>query len=366
MALEVLRQFGSAFSVGAAPPATPAVGWVWIDTGSPVLTVTPSANQNDYAPTDLALRDVLRVNASASLKFTGLSATYDGHQLVIVNASTDYLLWLESENTASSAANRFLLPKGLPAFLMPGDSITVWYDGTSARWRVCDWPSQGQAMGLSWFTDFMEGNLGGLTSTVSGTGASAQAGTYLVGTTERPLGVAQIDTGTTATGRATLGHSSSGDIVPTLGAALSVCRVAAEAANSGTETWQLLCGFSDSAGGTVNDAVAWNLRWNGSAAEWAQDRVANATRTGSTTGSPTPDTNYICLAVFLNPAWSRADFLYSTDSVSWTKADSPTTGLPGNARTTGWVAASMIKSAGTTQRNASLDYAGVRMDQIRA
>jgi hypothetical protein len=221
-------------------------------------------------------------------------------------------------------------------------------------------------MGLTYYSDFVESTNGGLTSTVSGTGASNQVSTYLVGTTERPVGVGQIDTGTTATGRATLGNAGSGDIVPTLGAALSVVRLAAEAANSGTETWQLISGFADSAGGTFTDGVAWNLRWNGSAAEWSQDRLANSAATRSVTGSPTPDTNYIWLVVFINPAWTRADFIYSTDSISFTKADSPTTGIPGNTRFTSWVAASMIKSVGTTQRNCSIDLAGYRVDQTRA
>lgn len=114
-----------------------------------VLTVTPSANQNDYNPTGIKYANVLRINSSASIKLTGLANGAEGRRVTIVNASTDFLLWLENENTASSAANRFDLPKGFPAFLMPGDAITLLYDGTASRWLVSEWPSQGQAMGLS-------------------------------------------------------------------------------------------------------------------------------------------------------------------------------------------------------------------------
>lgn len=334
---------------------------------SGVVTATPSADQNDYNPTDLAKASTLRINATASIKLTGLAGGVAGRRLTILNAATDYLLWLEHENTASSVANRFALPKSFPAFLMPGDSITLQYmdDNVGARWRCADWPNQGQAMGLPEFTDFAGGNTGPFTSTVSGTGASVQASTYLMDTTERPMGITQIDTGTTATGRATIGHAGTDGIVPTLGPALSVVRLAAEAANSGTETWQLISGFADASGGTFTDGVAWNLRWNGSAAEWSQDRLANGTATRSTTNSPTPATTYIWLVVFVNAAWTRADFIYSLDSISFTKADSPTTGLPGNTRDTAWVAASLIKSAGTTQRNCSIDLAGCRVDYAR-
>lgn len=329
------------------------------------LVTTPSADQNDYAPTGIAFANTLGVNASASIKLTGLGGGIDGRRLTLANASTDFLLWIEHENTASTAANRFKLPNGFPWFLMPGDALELLYDGGASRWLLVNGTPGTTMMGLMQFEDFAGSTTGAFTSTVSGTGASQQASTYLVNTTERPLGVTQIDTGTTAAGRATIGHASTAAIIPTLGPALSVARLAAEAANSGTETWQLISGFADSAGGTFTDGVAWNLRWNGSAAEWSQDRIANGTATRSVTGSPTPDTNYIWVVVFCNAAWTRADFIYSTDSIAFTKADSPTTGLPGNTRPTAWVAASLIKSVGTTQRNCSVDLAGWRMDSVR-
>lgn len=329
------------------------------------LTATPSANQNDYNPTGFAFCGKLRVDPSASIVITGLAGGYDGREVILSNSSTDYLIILTNQDTASSAANRFDLPNGFPFFLMPGDRIVLAYSSASSRWMAVSASTNLGIMGLTEFTDFASGTTGPFTSTVSGTGASSQASTYLVGTTERPLGATQIDTGTTATGRATIGHAGTAAIVPTLGPALSVVRLAAEATPTGTETFQLISGFADCAGGTFTDGAAWNMRWNGAAAEWSQDRLAGAAATRSVTGSPTPDTNYIWLVVFVNPGWTRADFFYSTDSVGFTKADSPTTGLPGNTQYTAWVAASIIKSAGTTQRNCSIDLAGYRVDYVR-
>lgn len=333
-------------------------------TGWGTLTVTPSANQDNYNPTGLQYANILRVNASASLKLTGLAGGIEGRQIQIINVATDYLLWLENENTASSAANRFTLPQGFPAFLMPGDSITLIYDDTADRWRVKEWPSQGPAMGLTLFTDGVE-NLG--TSIVNGTGASAQSGNYLPNTTERPLGVWQLDTGTTATGRAGIGATAGvgGSLLLGLGPALCLGRVAAEAAVSGTETYTMVIGFSDIMNaGTWTDGIAWEYRWTGAAAEWSQTRLAAGAATRSNTGSPTPDTNYIWVVVFVNAGSTRADFIYSTDSVSFTKADSPTTGLPSSANPT-MAAAAIVKSVGTTQRNLALDLWGYRVDYVR-
>jgi len=329
------------------------------------MTVTPSANQDNYNPTGLEYINRLRVNASASIKLTGLAGGVDGREITISNSSSDFLLWLEHQNPASDAANRFDLPNGFPFFLMPGDRITLGYSSISNRWQAMNASSNLATMGLTEFTDFVGGTVGPFTSTVSGTGASSQASTYLVNTTERPCGVVQADTGTTAAGRATIGNAGTGDIVPTLGPAISVVRLAPEVLPTGTETYQLFSGFADSAGGTATDAVAWNLRWNGSASEWSQDRIANAVATRSNTNSPTPNTIYIWLVVFLNANWSRADFIYSDDSISFTRADSPTTGIPGSTRPTSWVAASIIKSLGTTQRNVSIDLAGNRIDYVR-
>lgn len=356
-------------NAGAAVNFSSGTKDVWIDSPAiaqswGVLVTTPSSNQNDYAPTGLEFCNRLGINASASIKLTGLGGGYEGREITISNRSTDYLLWLENQNTASSATNRFDLPNGFPFFLMPGDRITLAYSGTSQRWQAVSASSNLGIMGLTEFTDFAGGTTGPFTSTVSGTGASAQASTYLVNTTEKPLGVTQIDTGTTATGRATIGHAGTASIVPGQGCALSVARLAVETTVTGTETFTINSGFIDSSGGTRTDGVIWENRWDGAAAEWSQTRFAGATATRTNTGSPTPDNNYLWLVVFVNPGWTRADFIYSTDSVSFTLASSPTTGFPSSTQYTAW-GVSMIKSAGTTQRNCSIDLAGYRVDYVR-
>lgn len=341
------------------------------------LVVTPSANQNDYNGGSLAsliLCNSLRVNGSATLKLTGLAATYDGHEIVVANSSTDYLLWLENQNTASAAANRFDLPNGFPFFLMPGDRITLRYSTLSNRWQAISATANLSQMGLTLFSDCIGGtgtaNLahagGGVTVFVSGTSAAAAASTYLANTTERPLGIIQVTSGTTSTGRAGIGDNGTDQIIPTLGPALSVARLAVQTTVDGTDTFQVISGFLDSlAAGATTDGVAWNYRWNGSAAEWSQARFAATTATRTTTGSPTPDNNYIWLVVFVNPGWTRADFIYSTDSVDFTVASSPTSGFPSSTQRTSWCPAQIIKSAGTNGRAVAIDLAGYRVDYVR-
>jgi hypothetical protein len=337
-----------------------------------VLSVTPSTNQNDYAPTGFNKCASLWMNIGGTMKLTGLAGGYEGRRIIIRNESSDFMLWLEHLNSASSSANQFRLRNGMPLFLMPHDFAEFIYCSHS-KWELVNQSAPG-IMGLTFFSDCIGGtgtaNLahsgGGLTIFASGTGAAGAASTYLANTTERPLGIVQFTAGTTTTGRAGAGDNGTDQIIPTLGPALSVARLAVQTTVSGTETFQVLSGFVDSlAAGATTDGVAWNNRWNGSAAEWAQDRFAATVRTGTTTGSPTPDNNYIWLVVFVNEGWTRADFIYSTDSVSFTLASSPSTGFPSSTQRTSWCAAQIIKSAGTTARLVSLDLAGYRVDYVR-
>lgn len=334
-----------------------------------IISPTDTTKQNDYNPTNLSTAYEIRWNGTASIGITGLAGGASGREILITNATTDYLLWLENQNTASTAANRFILPEGNPAFLMPSDSITLRYDGTSSRWRVMSWPAKGVTMGLTKYDDFLTfpatgGTYSEWQPAVNGTAASIQSSTYLEDATEKPFGIVQLDTGTTATGRAALTPATGQALTPTTGAALSITRLATEQAVSGTQTFTIGTGFLDSIT-TVNDGVMWEYRWNGSAAEWSQARYAAGTPTRSTTGSPTPTTNYVWLVVFVNPGWTRADFIYSDDSISFTKSDSPTTGIPSSTQRTSPFPASIVKTVGNTQCNVTIDFYGYRFEGVR-
>jgi hypothetical protein len=338
------------------------------------IVVTPSTNQNDYAPTgwndaDPAKATTLNINAGASIKITGLAGGTAGRLAVLKNSSTDRLIILEDSSSASTATNRFDLRN--PIFLLPNGSATLLYDGVDNVWQPL-----GTSGGIGFdaffdtYDDFI-GAAGAFTTTAGqigrfggigvGSGTSGQAGTYLVNTTEKPLGIAQIDTGTATTGTATLGSADGAFLIPANGQAVFLCRIAVEALSTAGDEYQIFAGFQDAVGTTnVTDGVYWTYTRTASTS-WQGATANNSTRTTTGAAGPTVDTNYIWLGIYVNSTWTRATYFYSTDSLTWIIAGELTTNLPTSARPTGF-GVTINKTAGGTQRNCSIDLLGFRYD----
>lgn len=366
---------GAAANDGTGDPARTAFGKVndnftelYAQSGHGVIGSTVTTKQDDYAPDGWSACRTLRWNGAGSTGITGFDSTDipDGAERIITNASTDYLLWLENENTASSAANRMALPKGFPAFLMPGDSLTLQYDTTAARWRVIDWPNQGAAVGFTEWADFAGYSttsaawIGGATS---GTGASVEPGNSLVTATGKAAGTLRLKTGTTTTGYAQIGAYPGNILRANLSSALIGASLSSESVVDGTETFSIECGFLKGAG-TNDQAVCWEYYWNGSSPELAQKLVVGGSVTRSTTNSPSLSefqTVPLQLLVFLTS--SAADMIYSANGTSFNVAQRFSSGLPTNAVGAG---VRILKSAGTTNRTAAVDWAGCRINQVRS
>jgi len=359
---------GAAANDGTGDPARTAFGKVndnftelYAQSGHGVIGSTVTTKQDDYAPAGWAACRTLRWNGAGSTGFTGLDATglADGAERIITNASTDYLLWLENENTASSAANRMMLPKGFPAFLMPGDSITLQYDATAQRWRVTEWPNQGSAMG---FSEWSDNSTVAFWATASGTGSTAVA-QDTVTASQHSYGQAQVRTGTTTGGYAYRG-STFGAIRSTSQAIFVSSRVRVSAAPDATDTWTGIVGLA-SAIGVLTDAIAWELRWNGSAAEWSRLTMNNSSATRDATNAPSVQTtSWLVLGVYLNAAGNRSDFLLSTDGVAWTLAGSLSTNITASNRSLSCMTAYVIKSAGTASRGLDIEWEGIRVGSV--
>jgi len=117
-----------------------------------------TADQNDYNPAGLSTASVIRLDADAARKITGLAGGADGRILVLYNVSSgaDGDIILSSQDTASTAANRFAFD--VDKTLEPGSSITLIYDSTASRWRtISDRKYTGSVMRLTPFkdTDFL-------------------------------------------------------------------------------------------------------------------------------------------------------------------------------------------------------------------
>ena len=110
-----------------------ANGGIVGSTAASVSTKALSADQNDY---DAGVADIVRLTPSANVTLTGLAGGSDGVVRVLYNVGT-HVVTLTSQSTASQATNRFVIVSG-NVTLDEGDSSSVWYDGTSQRWRVLE------------------------------------------------------------------------------------------------------------------------------------------------------------------------------------------------------------------------------------
>lgn len=91
-----------------------------------------TADQNNYAPTNLANNIILRLDTDATRTLTGLAGGSDGRIIEIVNVGANSLI-LSNQNAASSSTNRFLF--GADITLAPEQAILLIFDATTGRWR---------------------------------------------------------------------------------------------------------------------------------------------------------------------------------------------------------------------------------------
>lgn len=96
------------------------------------------ADVNNWAITDIDNVYIVRASASgANRAITGIAApTVTNQRIRLINVGTSLDLTLPNESASSTATNRFVCPGAATFTLNPGDSVELWYDNTTARWRV--------------------------------------------------------------------------------------------------------------------------------------------------------------------------------------------------------------------------------------
>jgi len=97
-----------------------------------IITVSITASQNNYNPVGLSTCNVIRISSSASYNITGLTAQESGRTIMIINIGTQAIT-LVTESASSTESNRFASPSNQ---LGAKENAILWYDITSARWRV--------------------------------------------------------------------------------------------------------------------------------------------------------------------------------------------------------------------------------------
>lgn len=202
--MPIKHAFTSAKSDGADATLVRASNWNadhTVATLELANTISPSAltaNQNDWAPTDLATSSVIRISSDRAVKITGISAQSSGRVLILHNIG-EYPVTLQAENTSSTAANRFAFDQDW--YMHPTDSLWLWYDGTSSRWRTIGEFSVPQLIDTTdMFDEFLGGSnetgeigASGWNQTASGTAGSAGQAAV----TKHP-GIYRVQSGTTS------------------------------------------------------------------------------------------------------------------------------------------------------------------------
>ena len=126
------------------------------------INATVGTNQNDWSPTGIGTASIIRITTSAAFSITGINSVTGGtannnneRLLTIVNLGSDAVT-LVSESASSVASNRFNFPVplgGLANFILyPGNTITLWGDATTDRWRQVantHWDSPVTSMGMN-------------------------------------------------------------------------------------------------------------------------------------------------------------------------------------------------------------------------
>lgn len=370
--------FGFNASTGALS-ATSFVGSGVTITGLyEILSLTPSANQNDYSTgallTNASVISEVRIAPTNSIIITGLLATSaaNGKKLIVRNitspsASTArMIIFGNTTSTGSTAANR--LNYGLtdkPLILMPGDSVEIIYNTTSSRWDV-----QGTTRGNgspSMFEQYSDCHTSGdfyTTANGAGTGFYIGAG-YIGDATYKAQGVAAIGGMSTSTGYCYLGTVPTG-MKGGGGAALYMSRVWPEALSTGTDRFNVYTGFHNAgATGTLSNGVYW--RYNDSVSSlWVTGACNSGSATENTVSGFTVAITPVFLGIFINGDWTRAEYFYSSNGVDYTiHSTAITTNIPTGTGNLVGATGGITKTVGTTGRWVDFDWLGFRYDLNR-
>lgn len=320
-----------------------------------ITPTTLAANTNDWSPTGLSTAAQIRVAASSLVQVTGLLAGTAWQEVTLHNVGSSPIFF-RRESAASSAANRF----ADRFVLLPGQSRTLIYDGTTSRWRP--FGENGTThLDPRWTatqrTDLFEGvtaaGVAAWLNDSSGTGAAAAAATsagagggLIAG---RP-GLVQITSGTTNAGvgcMLTLLAIGNINVGPQLGGGIVVLRYAFKLDQLSNVTDE----FKFAIGAANNRALA------GATGMWFEyDRLTSVNwriKTGgggASTSSVAVTTGWHLAEIVVDPGGTSCEFFMDGTSLG-----TLSTGLPNAA----WQPCQMtiIKSAGTTPVTAVIDWA---------
>jgi hypothetical protein len=188
---------------------------------------------------------------------------------------------------------------------------------------------------------------------LSGTGAQSSPTTLGINSTDMCIGVLELETGTTSTGRTAI---NTGDDQLLFGYAqfATEWRLVMTTLSSSTQEYDVYVGFIDNSASTGEpvDGVYFKYDRNTSV-NWVMTTAVNSIRTNTTsTVAVTATAPFQKLRIVVNSTGTSAEFFINGVSVGTIATNIPT----GAGRFTGF-GAKIVKSVGTTNRQVNLDYA---------
>lgn len=332
--------------------AQDAIGAALLATASIQPTYNDPANQFSWA--------VLPAGVDHNSLLNFVATKHIDHSGVTISGLTNGGLGGGGDITASRTLNidwTNLPTLALPTTRMDFTDLFAVYDTPTTTHKSLNWKDLISQVGsfvnraYSINEDFhIDGN-GRLLDVGAGTGASVQSGTYGIGTSANALGVSQLDTGTTATGRRTLSTGLSSLVTTKARMRLGV-RFALEQLSSVTQTFTSYIGFIDnSATGDMGNGAYFKYTDGVNAGKWQCVTAQGSTRTANDSGI-TADTNYHAFTIEMNEAGTSVAFYIDGVLVQTITTNIPN-GTLAQAFGYGW---KMEKSVGTTQVNQSVDW----------
>lgn len=337
-----------------------------------VVAASLSSTQTNYAISGLSTSSgvptILYVTPTTSFTFQSLNLTgvEDGKTIIIVNStvynSASARAFIIENNNGASGTKFLYTYNGVPMIVIPGGVSTFIF--TDGYLRLVNSTCFGDSPNacfdyfddLLWATVTSGSMLPALKFGSGGTSSIGVNTTFVVPTDICPMGVLGISTGSaSAVGSLILQqqHILQGGrgFATFLGRATSDTTL-----STGSDTWFDFIGFQNGDGSSVSNGVYWKYD-AATATNWFPATNLNGTESTVTGEGPTVNVNQMpYLGIFINGDWTRAEYFYSTDGITWTWcATAITTNIPTASNRLFSVGASRRRTAGTATRILAID-----------
>lgn len=242
----------------------------------------------------------------------------------------------------------------------PSEGSTDWTSSVSENWTDIEDTFEGMLYQREVFEIFAEfvNALNGTPFSAAFSGTGAAGSTSVAGESSYP-GIVRVETGTTTTGYGAFQTALDAFLLGG-GAAIFEAVVRIPTLPTVAEAFAFRIGFGDNAGGDMTDGVYFELTQADS--DWQCKTASNSTRTTYDTGQAAAANTWVRLRIEINADGSEANFYINGTLRATISTNIPT----GSGREVG-IVASIVKSAGTTERVAQMDYvyAGIEFTTAR-